>query len=385
MGQAPRLMIPGPVPIDPRVMEELAKPAGPHYGEEWVRRYGETLAMMRQLFQVKTSEVYPVAGPGHLGLEVIAFTLLRRGDRVAVIDNGFFGARCADVLRAHHLKVDVVKAEWGKPPDLDEVERVVRAGAKCLAVIHNETSTGMTNPLRDLAKVATEHGAWVLCDAVSSLGGLPLPCDDWKVDTCFAASQKCIASAPGIAPVAVSKRLMDEADPETADGWYVNLFTWDRIREEWGEWHPQPTTISSNIFYAFHRALQVLHEEGLERRIRRHEIIGRAYREGLAGLGYSFFCKAEDASNTVSSARPPKGLEAPDLIARLKKEHSIFIAGTLGPMRGQGIRIGHLGTQASREYVEAMMTALAGYSKKVGVKDVEDAVDRAVQLAAKAG
>jgi alanine-glyoxylate transaminase/serine-glyoxylate transaminase/serine-pyruvate transaminase len=366
-------------------MEELAKPATPHYGDEWVRRYGETEDMLRRLFQVRASGVYPVAGPGHLGLETLAFTLLRRGDRVAVIDNGFFGARCVDVLKAHHLKIDVVKADWGAPPDLGEVERVVRAGAKCLAVIHNETSTGMTNPLRELAKVATDHGAWVLCDAVSSLGGLPLPCDEWKVDACFAASQKCIASAPGIAPVAVSKRLLDEADPATADGWYANLFTWNKIREEWGEWHPQPTTISSNVFFAFHRALQVLHEEGLENRIRRHELVGRAYREGLAGLGYTFFCKPEDASNTVSSARPPKGIDAPDLIARLKKEHGIFIAGTLGPMRGQGIRIGHLGTQASKAYVEPMLSALAGYSKRAGVKHVEDAVDRALQLAAKAG
>lgn len=385
MGHTPRLLIPGPVPIDPRVMEEFTKPAAPHYGEEWVRRYGETLTMLKRLFRVRSSEVYPIAGPGHMGLEVLAFTLLRRGDRVAVIDNGFFGARCADVLRAHHLKVESIKADWGEPPDLGELERAVRGGAKCLAVVHNETSTGMTNPLREIAKITTDHGAWVLCDAVSSLGGLPLPCDEWKVDTCFAASQKCIGSAPGISPVAVSKRLLDEADPGTAEGWYTSLFTWNRIREEWGDWHPQPTTISSNVFYAFHRALQVLHEEGLENRIRRHEVIGRAYREGLAGLGYTSFTKPEYASNTVSSARPPKGIDAPDLIARLKKEHGIFIAGTLGPMRGQGIRIGHLGTQADRENVEAMLTALAVYSRKAGVPHVEDAVDHAVQIAAKVG
>ena len=384
MGHVPRLLIPGPVPIDPRVMEELAKPASPHYGEEWVRRYAETADMLRRLFQVRTSEVYPVAGPGHLGLEVLAFTLLRRGDRVMAIDNGFFGARCVEVLKAHHLKVDVVRANWGEPPDLEEVGRALRNGAKCLTVVHNETSTGMTNPLRELAGVAADRGAWVLCDAVSSLGGLPLPCDDWGIEACFAASQKCIASAPGIAPVAVSKRLLDQVDPATAEGWYTSLFTWNRIREEWGDWHPQPTTISSNVMYAFHRALRVLHEEGLERRIRRHEVIGRAYREGLAGLGYKFFTKPEYASNTVSSAKPPNGIDAHDLIARLKREHGIFIAGTLGPMRGQGIRIGHLGTQASKDYVEAMLTALAGYSKAAGVKHVEDAVDRALQIAAKA-
>ena len=383
MASEPRLLIPGPVPMDPRVVEELAKPAGPHYGEEWVRRYGEVLEMMGRLFQGRDFEVYPIAGPSHLALETILFTLLRRGDRVAVIDNGFFGARCAEMLRAHHLAVDVIRADWGEAPDLQEVERVVRTGMKALVVVHNETSTGMTNPMREIAKIATDHDAWVLCDAVSSLGGIPLPCDAWGVEAAFAASQKCISAPPGIAPTMVTKRLLDEVDPATVDGWYVSLFTWNRLRKEWGDWHPQPTTISTNVFHAFHRALRLLFEEGLERRFRRQEVIARAYREGLAGLGYTFFCKPEYASNTVLSARPPKGIDPHDLSARLLKEHNIFIAGTLGPMRGQGIRIGCLGTQATRENLEALLTVLAGYSEAAGVKGAPAAVDRALQIAGK--
>lgn len=168
-------------------------------------------------------------------------------------------------------------------------------------------------------------------------------------------------------------------------GWYLNLFTWNRIREMWGEWHPQPTTISSNVFYAFHRALELLHEEGLDARFRRHEIVGRAYREGLRGLGFTLFTKDAYASNTVSSAKPPARLAAPDLIARLKADHNMIVAGTLGPLRGHGIRIGHLGTQATVEYLEAALTALAGYAKRAGVPGTSDAVDRALQIASKLG
>jgi len=384
MGAPPRMLIPGPVPIDPRVLEELAKPAQPHYGDEWVRKYHEIEDMLRRLFLVRDAEVYPIAGPGHAGFETIAFTLLRRGDRVGVIDNGFFGARCADVLRTHHVQVETVSAKWGEPPDLAAVEKVAKKGLACLAVVHNETSTGMTNPIRELSEIATKHGAWVIGDAVSSLGGIALPCDEWGIETAFAASQKCLASAPGIAPVMVTKRLLEESDPTTAEGWYLNLFTWEKIKKEWGEWHPQPTTISSNVLFAFHKALRLLHEEGLEKRIRRHGIIGRAYREGLKGLGFTQFCDEKYASNTVSSVRPPKGIDAMDLIKRLKTDHAISIAGTLGPMRGQGIRIGHLGTQASPEFVEPLLTALAGYARKAGVKHTEDAVDRAMQIASKA-
>lgn len=383
MEPTPRLLIPGPVPVDPRVLEEMGKPSMPHYGEEWLRRYHDVLDMLRRLFQTKEALVYPLNGPSHFALETIAFTLLRRGDRVAVVDNGFFGTRCADMLKAHHLKVETIPAGWGEPPDLHEVERVVRTGVKSLVVVHNETSTGMTNPMRELAKIATDHDAWAFCDAVSSLAGIPLPCDAWGIEAAFAGSQKCISAPPGVAPTMVSKRLLDEADPATVEGWLANLFTWNRIAEEWGDWHPEPTTMSTQVFYAFHRALQLIFEEGLERRFHRHEVIARAYREGLGGLGYTFFSKPEWASNTVLSARPPKGLDPHDLQARMKKEHNIFIAATLGPMRGQGIRIGCLGTQATRDNLEAALTALAGYSRQAGVKGTEAAVDRALQIAAK--
>lgn len=382
MGAPFRLLIPGPVPIDPRVMEELSKPTAPHYGEEWVRRYGEVVSMLRQMFVAPDAEIYPFAGPGHSAMDAIAFTLLRRGDRVVVVDNGFFGSRIAEVLKWHHLDVHVVSANWGEAPDLAEVERAV-PGAKCLAVIHNETSTGMTNPLKELAKIATDHGAWAFVDAVSSLGALPLSCKAWGVDVCFSASQKALSAPAGIAPIAVSKHLMEETDPATATGWYSNLFAWNKIREAWGEWHPQPTTVSSNVFYAFQVAMQVALKEGMENRIRRHEVIGHAYREGLKGLGYSLFCDEALASNTVSSVRPPKGIEPKALIERLRDEHNISVAGTLGPMRGQGIRIGHMGTQADRDNLEAMLSALEGYSRKAGVKGTKDAVDRAVQMAAK--
>ena len=383
MQREPRLLIPGPVPMDPRVSAELARAAGPHYGEEWVRRYGEVLDMLQRLFLARDGEVYPIAGPSHLAFETIAFTLLRRGDRVAVVDNGFFGARSVDMLKAHHLDVEVVRSDWGEPPDLQEVERAVRGGAKALVVVHNETSTGMTNPMRELAKVATDHGAWVLCDAVSSLGGIPLPCGSWGIEAAFAGAQKCISAPPGISPTMVSRRLLEEVDPASVDGWLANLFTWNRIKTEWGDWHPQPTTISPNVFYAFHRALQILFEEGLDRRFHRQDVIARAYREGLAGLGYTFFCKPEFASNTVLSARPPKGVDATQLTAGLLKEHGIYVAGTLGPMRGQGIRVGCLGTQATPDNLEALLTALAGYSERAGVKDTRAAVDRAAQIAAK--
>src|SRR5207247_2183755 len=138
------------------------------------------------------------------------------------------------------------------------------------------------------AIVAAAHAAdaFVIVDAVSSLGGLPLPFAKLGIDAGFSASQKCIAAPAGIAPVAVSRSLWESTDPKSVEGWYLNLYTWDRYEREWGDWHPTPTTISSNLFYAFHRALKLLREEGLEARFARHAKVAARLRAGLAELGF---------------------------------------------------------------------------------------------------
>ena len=352
------LLIPGPVPLHPRVQEELAKPALPHYGDAWIKAFAETQDLMRFVWEAPKGKVFPVVGPGHAGLESLAFTFLRPRDRVVVLDNGFFGQRLAEVLAAHRVKVDVVGSERGKGVDVAELKKALAKPAKAVALIHNETSTGVTNPLEEVVELAHARDAFVLVDAVSSLGGIPFPGGRLGIDAAFSATQKCLAAPAGISPVLVAPALWDATDPKGVDGWYLNLYTWDRYQTEWGDWHPTPTTISSNLFYAVHRALLLVKEEGLPARFRRHARAASQLRDGLAEIGFEPVASSDLLSDTVTCMRPPAGIDPSALVRGLKERHNIYISGGLGPLRGRTIRIGTMGTQAEPEIVERLLAAM---------------------------
>src|SRR5438552_16040149 len=194
------LLIPRPVPLPPRVLEEFPKPARPHYGDAWVKAHTETREMLRYLWSAPDAHVFPIAGPGHAALEAIAYTFLRPGDRVVVVSNGFFGERTHEVLMSHRLKAEVVASPWGAAPDLAKLRAALKTPTKAVAVIHNETSTGITNPLEPIVEAAHAVDAAVIVDAVSSLGGISLPFSKLGIDAAFTASQKCIAAPAGTAP-----------------------------------------------------------------------------------------------------------------------------------------------------------------------------------------
>lgn len=357
MGE-PLLLIPGPVPLHPRVREEMAKPALPHYGDMWVRAYTEVLRLLKYTWEAPRARMFPVAGPGHAGLESLCHTFLRRGDRAVIIDNGFFGNRMQEVLGAHGVKTAVVKSEWGQGPDFKGLRTALRKPTKAVAYVHNETSTGVTNPLEEVVELAHAKDAFLFVDAVSSLGGLPLPFDDLGIDAGFSASQKCLAGPAGISPVAVATSVWESVEPSSVVGWYFNLFTWDRYEREWGEWHPSPTTISSNIFYGVHRALQLVKEEGLEARIARHARAAERLRAGLVDLGFRVIAPEDLASNTVTCVAPPAGQDPATIVRRLREEHSIFLSGGLGPLRGKTLRIGTMATQAEPTVIDTLLEAL---------------------------
>ena len=354
----PLLLIPGPVPIHPRVLEEMAKPAVPHYGPQWVKAYEDVLRLLKYVWVAPKARVFPFLGPGHAGIESLVHTFFRRGDRAVILENGFFGDRLREVVAAHRLKADVVRSPWGKGHNLSGLRNALKRPAKAVLVVHNETSTGVTNPLEPIIEEAHAKDAFVLVDAVSSLGGIPLPFQALGLDAAFSASQKCLASPAGIAPVAVAPSLWDSVKPDRVEGWYFNLLTWERYEREWGGWHPSPTTISSNLFYAVRKALQLVKEEGLEKRFARHAAMARRLRAGLEKLGFRSLAPDPLASNTVTCARPPRGSDAGTIIGRLREEHNIYVSGGLGPLEGKILRIGTMGTQADPEVIDDFLDVL---------------------------
>lgn len=376
-----RLLIPGPVPLEKRAAEELAKPPVPHYGKDWVRAYAETEELLQNLFGMKDAKVFPMVGPAHIALEALVSTLLRSEDKALVIDNGFFGRRLREVLDAHGIEAFSIHSRWGTPPDMRRVEEVLSSRyVRALFAVHSETSTGMVNPMRELGSLAHEYGSLFVVDAVSSLGGMDIPCDDWKIDACFAGSQKCLGAPPGIAPVALRSSILEGVDAGLVRSWYLNLLTWEKFKEDWGEWHPQPTTVSTNVFLAFRAALEAVFEEGLEARFERHRSVGRGYREALRAMDFHTVALEEDCSETVTCVRPPSEVDAETLQRRLQEDYGILVAGGIGELKGEVLRIGHMGPSANFEDFVSVVEAVGSIVKETTAVDVKAALEVATSI-----
>lgn len=353
------LLIPGPVPVSREVLAAMAEPVRQHYGADWLPFYQEFVGRLRRIFAT-TGSVYPIAASGSGGIEAVLGSLIGADGHVGIIVNGFFGHRLLNIARSHSRHVEVLEVPWERPADPDDVRTWLRKHRlPLLAVVHSDTSTGVINPAADLAAAARAEGAATVVDAVSSLGGMPVQTDGWGLAAVASASQKCLETPPGLAPVAVTQNGWNVIDSQKSPshGWYLNLRTWRHYEQEWPH-HPYPVTLASNNIIALNRALERILEEGLEVRFERHRRAAAVLREGLERLGFRPFADRRWASPTVTVASPPQGVDADSLVRTLRERHRIAISGGLMDLAGKVIRIGHLGTQAQPEKMHRVTAAL---------------------------
>jgi alanine-glyoxylate transaminase / serine-glyoxylate transaminase / serine-pyruvate transaminase len=352
------LLIPGPIPVHPDVLAVMAAPVRQHYGPDYLPEYERFAVRLRTVFET-TGSVFPIPASGSGGLEAMLSSLIGVDGSIGVIVNGFFGDRLLRIARSYSDRVEVFEMPWERAADPDEVRSWLRRHRlSLLAVVHSDTSTGILHPIAELAAAARAEGAAIAVDAVSSLGGLPVRTDAWGLAVVATASQKCLETPPGLAPVAVTSLGWDVIDSRPASrGWYLNLRTWRQYEHEWLN-HPYPVTLPANHIAALDRALVRILDEGLEARFERHRRAAAVLRDGLEGLGFTLFADRRWASPTVTVAYPPRGVEANDLIATLRARHAIAISGGLLALSGKVIRIGHLGTQAREETMRRLLGAL---------------------------
>jgi alanine-glyoxylate transaminase / serine-glyoxylate transaminase / serine-pyruvate transaminase len=353
------LLIPGPVPVSAEVLAAMGQPVRQHYGPEWIPFFEQFIAKLRTVFATAGS-VYPVPASGSGGLEAMLSTLIGAEGTAGVAVNGFFGNRLLNIARAHTPHVEVLKVPYERPADPDDVRAWLRRHrVGVLAVVHSDTSTGVLNPVGEIAAAARAEGVAVAVDAVSSLGGVPVLTDEWGLVAAATASQKCLESPPGLAPVAVTDAGWEviNRQPAPARGWYLNLRTWRQYEREWAG-HPYPVTLPSNNIVALDRALDRIFAEGLEARYERHRAVAAFLREGLERLGFTLFADRRWASPTVTVAYPPEGVQIRALIEALRVQHRISVAGGLEHLTGRVIRIGHLGNQATLEMMRRFLAAL---------------------------
>lgn len=352
------LLGPGPSGVDPRVLRAMSAPVIGHLDPVFFRVMNETMELLRGVFETRNELTLPISGTGSAGMEAAVVNLLEPGDRAVVGVHGLFGARLADA--AGRIGADVVKVEapWGRPLDPKAVEEALTGGAKLLAVVHAETSTGVLQPLEPLAALARRYGALLLVDAVTSLGGLSVKVDALGIDACFAGTQKCISAPPGLAPFTLGDRALAALSVRKAKvaSWYLDL---TMVRSYWGTERFYHHTAPVTMIYGLREALRLIAEEGLEARCLRHVETWQALVRGLEALGLEFLVEREHRLPTLTAVRVPPGVDEAAVRRRLLDEYNIEIGGGLGPLKGQIWRIGLMGHSCCRRHVENLLVALA--------------------------
>lgn len=332
------LRIPGPTPCPPEVLQAMSWQMKWHRGKEFVHTFDDVTTKLKQLARTK-GDVYLLTASGTGGLEAAVVNTLSVGDMVLGISNGVFGERFAIIGEKFGAEVIPLNFEYGQAVDPTSVRRILQAKPKIKAVLvtHNETSTGVTNDLASISSVVKEFDKLLLVDAISSLGSISLPIDEWRCDVTVTASQKGWMTPPGMTIVFLSQEALKAS--ATAD---MPRFYWDftEIRENSG----RPTwTPAVSIVFALSVALDRMLKEGLSNILARHKRIAQITRDGVKALGLQLFVDERYASNTVTAVVAPEGLDVDRLLEILREECQTVLAAGLEKLRGKIFRIGHLG------------------------------------------
>jgi alanine-glyoxylate transaminase/serine-glyoxylate transaminase/serine-pyruvate transaminase len=352
------LLGPGPSPVHPRVTRALSAPVLGHLDPAFLSMLDETRRLLRVVFGTANELTLAVSGTGMAGMEAALGALLEPGDRLLVCSAGFFGNRLAELALRLGAEVTKVEKEWGAVFEPDEVERAVAAARpKATAIVHAETSTGALQPLEGLGDVSRRHGALLLVDGVTSLGGVPLRVDEWGIDAAYSGSQKCLGCPPGLAPVTAGPRARAAmaARRRPAGSWYLDL---ELLERYWGGDHAYHHTISSSLVYALREGLRLVLEEGLEARWARHRANAETLWDGLEAMGLTLHV-ADRARRvpSLTTVRVPDGVDEAAVRTRLREEYGIEIGAGLGPLKGRVWRIGLMGHGSQRANVLLLLAA----------------------------
>jgi aspartate aminotransferase-like enzyme len=346
-----QLRIPGPTPLPERVVRSMSRPMIDHRGPEFAAILGEIAAGAQRVFKT-SSDLLILTSSGTGGLESAVANLVSPGDEVVVALCGNFGERFAALASAYGTDVVRLEFEWGQPVDPDDLARVLDSHPKAKVVLltHNETSTGLTNPLRQLVRAARDADRIVVVDGVSSIGSIAIETDAWGIDVAVSASQKGWMAPPGLAFVSVSERAWAQQARSRAPRFY---FDWKEAKS-WAEKGMTPFTPAISVAFALQEGLRMLEEEGLDNVFERHSQLARATQAGLVALGFELFAREGYRSNTVTSAVPPAGLDVAALRKLLDARYGVVIAGGQGKMTGKMVRVGHLGAVAAGDVVQVI-------------------------------
>jgi alanine-glyoxylate transaminase / serine-glyoxylate transaminase / serine-pyruvate transaminase len=351
------LLGPGPSEVDPEVLRSLIQPPLGHLDPALLAMMAELQEALRRVFRTRNRLTLAISGTGTAGMEAALANSIEPGDSVLVGVMGYFGERLCEIARRVGVEVHRLDTAWGTPIDAEKMSSEIRRlRPRVVCAVHAETSTGVCQPLEEIAKAAREVDALLIVDAVTSLGGQPLEVDAWGIDVCYSGSQKCLGAPSGLAPITFNDRALERiARRKTPiQSFYLDVALLSKYWEEKMYHH----TISAPLIYALHTSLRLLHDEGLENRWHRHERNHRAFRAGIEAMGLQFLPDERWSLWPLNAVRVPDNLDEMAIRGALLKDYGIEIGGGLGPLKGRLLRVGLMGYASQQEFVLQLLAAL---------------------------
>lgn len=353
MSERKLLMIPGPTNVESAVLRALGKTTISHTDPDFVGIFRKSLENLKKVFMT-TNEVFAIAGSGTLALEIAIANIIEPGDKILNTVAGFFGEYFVKMSKAHGAATKVLEVPWGKCIRPEQVKEALEEDDyKAVTVTHVDTSTGIVNPIKEIGQIVKENGdAFYIVDTVCSLGGIEVRTDDWNIDMCVSGSQKCISIPPGLALLSASDRVFESLDSRKmpVGFWYGDLKNWLPVMRDPARYFATPAV---NMIYALSESLKAILDEGIEQRFRRHHIAAEAFRSAMDALNIRLVADRECAADTLTAVYYPENIE--DVAFRSEmRQRGVVVAGTLGPLKGKGFRVGHMGNVTQNDIMSTV-------------------------------
>ena len=347
------LMIPGPTMVSPRVLKAMSKSIVNHRSAIFGEILNDTNEMMSEVFQTENKS-YLITGSGTAAMEAALGNVIEKGDKVLNIVGGKFGERFMQITETHQGIPVELEVEWGHAANPEDVRYILEEeeDIKAVTMVHNETSTGVANPIEEVGKILKDYDALYVVDTVSSLGGADVQVDNFGIDMCVTGSQKCLAAPPGMAAITLNDVAWNVVDKTESKTYYLDMKSYRKSGDK--KVPETPYTPSVSLMYAMNEALNIIMEEGLEARIKRHEQAAKATINGVKAMGLELFAKEDVSSTTVTAIDIPDGMTDKNLRGTMRNKYRIELAGGQDHLKGNVFRIGHMGNITHREIISTI-------------------------------
>ena len=355
----PRLLLgPGPSNAHPRILQAMGMRQVGHLDPRFLKLMDEIQELLRYAWQTDNKFTIPVSGTGSAAMEACFANLVEPGDKLLIGVNGYFGNRMVDMAGRYGGEVHKLTRPWGEVFTIDEIKSgLEKYRPALLGLVHAETSTGARQPLEEVGKLCREYDCLFLADTVTSLGGVPIFIDEWKIDAAYSGSQKCLNCPPGIAPLTFGERALTKLKNRKSKvaNWYLDMTL---LMNYWGGERTYHHTAPINMNYGLREALRLVAEEGLEARWNRHQKTAEFFWNSLSEIGLECQVASEHRLPSLTTVKIPSGVDGKAVQKYLLNEFNIEIAGGLGELAGKVWRVGLMGYNSRKENVVLLLETL---------------------------